>query len=221
MTLGRGGIAQLFPAGAAVCVAEPAMYGAELFAEEAVAVVGAVAKRREEFAAGRAAARRALAMLGVPAVPLPRGERRAPVWPQGFVGSITHCVGFCAAVAAPDVAMVSLGLDAETNTPLDRELVPMICSPVETAAFTRLPPLCVGDWHKLAFSAKEAFYKCIDPVLGEFLDFRDVHLELRVAHSRDRGTFSMAALRSIDTVVLGSWAVDDERVYTGACWPRR
>lgn len=99
-------IARLFPAGVVVCVAEPAMYRAELFPEEAVAVASAVTKRREEFAAGRAAARRALAALGVPAAPLPRGERRAAVWPKGFVGSITHCAGFCAAAAASDTIVL-------------------------------------------------------------------------------------------------------------------
>lgn len=214
------GLARLFPSGVVVCVAEPAMYRAELFPEEAAAVIGAVTKRREDFAAGRAAARRALAALGIPAAPLPRCERRSPVWPKGFVGSITHCAGFCAAVAASDATALSLGLDAEANTPLDRELEAMICSPAEMLSFARLPSPAAGDWLKLAFSAKEAYYKCVDPILREFLDFRDVEVGFRVGPSRDRGIFEVAPLRPSEAPVVGSWAVDDERVYAGACWPR-
>jgi 4'-phosphopantetheinyl transferase EntD len=41
-----------------------------LFPEEAVVVAGAVARRRREFATVRACARRALARLGHPPVPL-------------------------------------------------------------------------------------------------------------------------------------------------------
>ena len=72
-----------------------------LFPEEEALVAGAVTKRREEFAAGRNAARAALAGLGPPPCPLLRAGRRAPAWPQGIVGSITHCSGFCCAVVAP------------------------------------------------------------------------------------------------------------------------
>lgn len=159
-------------------------------------------------------------MLGVPAMPMPRGERRAAIWPKGFVGSITHCAGFCAAVAASDTTVLSLGLDAEANTPLDRELLPLICSPAEMASFADLPPPSAGDWPKLAFSAKEAFYKCVDPILREFLDFRDVEVEFRVGPSRDHGRFAVASRRPVEPPVLGSWVVDHERAYAGACWPR-
>ena len=60
----------------------------ELFPEEVVHLDKAIASRRREFAAGRACAREALAKLGLPPVPILRGEKREPLWPQGIVGSL-------------------------------------------------------------------------------------------------------------------------------------
>jgi 4'-phosphopantetheinyl transferase EntD len=41
--------------------------------------------------------------LGLPERPIPMGRDRAPVWPEGVVGSISHSDAFClAAVARSD-----------------------------------------------------------------------------------------------------------------------
>jgi 4'-phosphopantetheinyl transferase EntD len=64
----------------------------ELFAEEASLLgPGSVEKRWREFAAGRSCARKALAASGHAPVAVLQGAGREPVWPQGIVGSITHC----------------------------------------------------------------------------------------------------------------------------------
>lgn len=55
---------------------------------------------RCEFVTGRACARRALARLGVEPVPVPSGDRGEPFWPDGIVGSITHCDEYRACAAA-------------------------------------------------------------------------------------------------------------------------
>ena len=64
-----------------------------LLPEEAPAIARAIPKRQAEFAAGRRAARAALTTLGHPAQAIPVGDRRAPIWPQGTVGAITHDQG--------------------------------------------------------------------------------------------------------------------------------
>ena len=95
--------------------------GAEdLFAQEAVAVDRAVPRRRAEFAAGRRCARAALARIGIPPAPLLRGEDREPLWPDGAVGSITHCAGYVAAAVAATEVMLSVGIDAEVHAPDSR-----------------------------------------------------------------------------------------------------
>ena len=114
----------------------------------------------------------------------------------------------------------SSGFDAEIGTPLDDELTPIVCSPEEMADCSHLPSPMTGDWPKLAFSAKESIYKCVDPVRREFLDFLDVRVRFGIDASRSHGTFEVAPLRSgLILPVIGRWAVDAERVYAGACWP--
>ena len=92
---------ELFSAG---CVAEeavPQLHDAELFPEERACLAKAVEKRRAEFGTARVCARRALAQLGFPPMPLVPNKDRSPVWPQGVVGSITHTRGYCAVIVAP------------------------------------------------------------------------------------------------------------------------
>lgn len=78
-------------------VASAEVYGddsgdiAPLCPEEAAAVACSVEKRRREFAAVRVCARSAMTALGLPPQSVLPGERGAPRWPDGFVGSMTHC----------------------------------------------------------------------------------------------------------------------------------
>ena len=55
-----------------------------------------------------------MAALGVRGDPVRRGADRAPQWPAGLVGSITHTVGYSAAVVARQGSLLSLGIDAES-----------------------------------------------------------------------------------------------------------
>jgi len=103
----------LFPEGVVVEVATPEMWEGPLYPEEEVSIRNAVRKRRREFAAGRNCARRALAFLGVQDCALPMGNDREVLWPEGIVGSISHCDDLCAvAVARRDFA-AGIGLDVE------------------------------------------------------------------------------------------------------------
>jgi 4'-phosphopantetheinyl transferase EntD len=68
---------------------------------EAEQVAAAVFRRRQEYAAGRYCARRALSGLGIEGFILLNGPDRAPIWPTGVAGAITHTGGpggYCAAV---------------------------------------------------------------------------------------------------------------------------
>ena len=84
-------LARVLPPGVAVAVEDPAASAEGMFDAEARAVARAVPARRAEFAAGRRAAHRAMERLGVPAAPVAMGSDRAPVWPPGVIGSISHC----------------------------------------------------------------------------------------------------------------------------------
>ena len=91
---------------------------ATLLPQEAAIVERVSDKRRREFTAGRECARIALGKLGVVPVPILIGERGAPQWPPGIVGSITHCDGYRAAAVAHASDVAAIGMDAEPDDPL-------------------------------------------------------------------------------------------------------
>jgi 4'-phosphopantetheinyl transferase EntD len=149
---------------------------------EAPAVAAAVAARRAEFAAGRACARQALAALGHGGVPVPRGDgiggRGAPVWPQGVVGSITHCTGYRAAAVARVAEIATIGIDAEPHSPLPEGVLDAIlATAAERRAVTdlarRVPQV---SWDRLLFSAKETVYKAWYPYHHRMLAFEEAEL---------------------------------------------
>ncbi|MEX0836688.1 MAG: 4'-phosphopantetheinyl transferase superfamily protein, partial [Gemmatimonadota bacterium] len=180
----------------------------ELGPREAEAIARAVPKRRTEFARGRACAREALrragcgveASVGAPDssgfVEIPVGASRAPVWPEGFTGSITHCDGFVAAVVARTGVLRGIGLDAEPDRPLPDGVAAQVLTPEEQAS----PPDSLHDI--VRFSAKESIHKAVFPLTGVWLDFLDVALEL------DDGAFRArpAAGARVTTPVLDGLA---------------
>jgi 4'-phosphopantetheinyl transferase EntD len=142
-------------------------------------VANAVPKRRREFAAGRRAARELLASLGAAPGPLLRGADRAPVWPAGLVGSISHCDALCAVAVARTDAAAGVGIDVEPDLPIDEELWSRICTPAEVdQVLGDAPPAERGRVARLVFSAKEAFYKSVSAHVGRVLGFHEVTLQV-------------------------------------------
>ncbi|GAA3848302.1 4'-phosphopantetheinyl transferase family protein [Streptomyces sedi] len=149
-----------------------------LFPEEERVIARAVDGRRREFTTVRHCARQALAALGGPAVPLLPGERGAPGWPDGYLGSMTHCRGYRAAAVARVGEVVGVGIDAEPNEPLrDRDVLRLIALPEEREMLARLDASHPGvSWERLLFSAKESVYKVWFPLTGKWLDFEEARL---------------------------------------------
>jgi 4'-phosphopantetheinyl transferase EntD len=157
-----------------------------LYPEEAIKVARAVEKRRREFVAGRVCARRAMAALGLPPAPILAGEDRAPVWPQGVIGTITHTDTYCAAAIAREGRGVrALGLDVEPDTPLNLALLKTIALPEERDAIAARPEAERGRLGKLLFSAKECAYKCQYALTRTFFGFSGMRVDLDL----ERGEF--------------------------------
>ena len=140
-------------------------------------------KRRREFTAGRHCARQALACLGHEAVALPIGPARAPVWPPGVIGSISHTGDVAIAAVAWKSDLRSLGIDLESADPLEPDLLELVCREEELAALTScgLDPQLGA---KLIFSAKESVYKCLWPVTGTFLEFHAIGIRIDPVEAR-------------------------------------
>lgn len=161
------------PRGLAWGVAE--MMDEGLFPEEATAMSRARPTRRAEFAGGRRAARLALAKLGIDPMPIPMGQDRAPVWPGGIVGSISHAQGLCLAVVARTQDFDSLGIDVESDAPLAVDLIPEICLVSELAP---LPCAARPAFATRLFSAKEAAYKAHYPQASYIFGFHGLEVDL-------------------------------------------
>jgi len=170
---------------------------AALLPEERQYHRGAVPKRVQEFAAGRACAHRLLAEFGLVDFPVKVTEDRQPVWPDALVGSITHTRGFCAAVLAKKESLSAIGIDSEIAAGVRADLWRGICTPSETAWLRALPQGEQTSAATLIFSAKEAFYKCQYPLVHERLNFHDADVEVP-AWGAAQGVFLIHANRSIE-----------------------
>ncbi|WP_059005825.1 4'-phosphopantetheinyl transferase family protein [Streptomyces specialis] len=186
-------IEELLPPGVAAVEAftDPAEPPA-LFPEEERHIARAVDKRRREFSTVRVCARAALDRLGGPRVPLVPGERGAPGWPDGFVGSMTHCHGYRAAAVARSGELASVGIDAEPNEPLrERGVLDTIALPGERVALAGLAARRADvAWERLLFSAKESVYKVWFPLTRRWLDFEEAAITI----DPDAGTFTARLL---------------------------
>lgn len=180
-------IEELLPATARAAEAFTDPPQARLFAEEEPLVARAVESRRREFTTGRWCARRALRELDVPDAPLLADERRAPRWPDGIIGSITHCAGYRAAVVARADPLRWLGIDAEVHEPLPDGVLDVVSLPAERTALERLSgPDPETAWDRVLFSCKEAVFKAWYPLTRAWLDFQEAEIQLAPGHFRAR-----------------------------------
>ncbi len=181
--------------------------------EEEPLIARSVAKRRNEFTTVRYCARLALGELGVPPVPILKGEKGEPCWPEGVVGSLTHCDGYRGAAVARRDAVRSVGIDAEPHDVLPTGVLPAISLPQERSEIGELPPGL--HWDRILFCAKEATYKAWFPVTKRWLGFEDAHIVFSL-DSATAGGFASTIL--IDpaapsgpplTTLRGRWSVRD------------
>ena len=162
----------------------------DLLPGEEQAIARAVPSRRREFSAGRACARQAMRALGARALSIPQGEDRAPVWPDGLVGSITHTHAWCAAaVARTDDGIRAIGIDVEPAEPLDSALLRMICVEEERRALAARPTAQRGLLGRLVFSAKESSYKCQYQLSRTLIGFHAMHIVLDESAQRFSAVF--------------------------------
>lgn len=208
-------------------VGEEARLGAEvpeISPAESEDIARAVIGRRVAFATGRACARRALARLEVTAFDLRNGLDRAPRWPTGIVGSITHTGGapggYCAVVVGRSAELAALGVDAEQWSRLTPGLWSRVLTPRERAWVESHD----GDQRLIGatviFSAKESFYKAQYPSSGRLLGFQDVEVTVEPSDS-------MFEVRVLDAVpgtpglssCRGRFLCVEEFVLTGVVIP--
>jgi 4'-phosphopantetheinyl transferase EntD len=149
---------------------------------------GAIPPRRREFAAGRAAAAQAMARFGVMAN-VAMGDDRAPIWPEGLTGSITHTRSIALAVV---LRAGPIGIDLEPEGAVTPDLCPEILLPDERAN----PALATA-----IFCAKEATFKAQYPLTKAMFGFD------RIAITTTAATFT------------ARFTADTGPIPAGTLWP--
>lgn len=186
----------------------------------------AVLKRQAGFLAGRICARQALTVLtGDRAGLIPMLPDRAPGWPPGIVGSITHTTRYAAALVGLDRHYQGIGIDCEgLMSPDHLKLQRHICVAHELEELQhthrQTPPEILLT---LVFSAKESLFKCLYRQVGKFFGFSAARV---VALDQTQQTF-VIELRQPLTPALstgmqwhGSFQRQNHLVMTSILYPR-
>lgn len=152
-------------------------YQASLSSSELEVVGKAVEKRKREFSTGRYFSSLALDALGAHERIVGISGRR-PIWPKGFVGSISHSDVLAIVIVARRESNKSFGVDIERQL----RVTPQMREQVLTAREIQMHSGTKGR-DTVCFSAKESVYKSISPIAEGFVGFHDVEIEITGAES--------------------------------------
>ncbi|WP_432719822.1 4'-phosphopantetheinyl transferase superfamily protein [Jeongeupia wiesaeckerbachi] len=169
------------------------------------ALATAVLKRRIEFLAGRHCARTALRQAGHDgAAPLQIGDDRAPQWPSGWIGAITHSHGAALAIVAPATRYAGLGIDIEPW--VDAARTERLRAQVGIDAEWALRPaeLTQAEWFTAVFSMKESLFKALYPQVRRYFGFHDAEV---VAAGADSATLRLTVALAGDCPIGAEYAI--------------
>lgn len=195
--------ADLFPLSGAVSQAALPNHSGELSVvpqrvldgcQRQVALSRMVENRAREYILGRCCADVLLSRLQAQQTFVGSNEDRSPIWPVGFVGSITHTPWLVAVAVAPTAAVTLLGVDAEPvlSSSALVDVVQQCLVESEISLAQNFTGLHFAEVVTLIFAAKEAFYKYAYPSVLCFFDFTDAAV---VSIDQDSGKVCLRLLR--------------------------
>jgi 4'-phosphopantetheinyl transferase EntD len=190
----------------------------ELIGQERTQASEMTLGRRREFAAGRALARQALALLGESSNPeIPMGSGGEPLWPVNFVGSLSHTATHVAALVARATRHVSVGVDLDDGRLLGAAAAGELMTASEVEA------VLAQEWtadeeiaRNLAFLAKEALYKYQYPKTR----FRELGFDEVRLYRTETGLRACTALEGLNLqAVITNGALFSEEIHKlRVCW---
>jgi enterobactin synthetase component D len=144
------------------------------------------------------------------------GASREPLWPPGFVGSISHSEELVGAAVAATSSARGLGIDFEPifNEGALRDVAPLAISKGEQRLRRDLPEEAFAT---TVFSIKESLFKCLFPLARIFFEFDDA----RVVELTGGGAFRIELLRSLGgdfaagSLFEGRFAIVGSLVHSG------
>lgn len=128
-------------------------------------------KRRTEYVAARYAAKLLLEDEGC-YDNVGSNLSRAPIWPTGFCGSISHSGNFSIASIAPRTTTLTLGIDIEMlGSKSIVRAADIFCTPVEQTLLSSCH-IAYETALLIAFSAKESLFKALFPEANNSFGFK-------------------------------------------------
>lgn len=186
----------------------------------ASSVTVALAERKQQHLAGRYCAAQAIERLEPSAASsvVGRGSAGQPQWPAGLTGSVTHTDGLASAAVARLTDARSIGIDSEMR--VDRARAERIRTLVMLPEERALGGDALDDGTRVAlvFSAKEAIFKCLYPVVERrfyYEDARITSVDLATGSFAAKLMTTLAPGFDCETVVRGRFEIDSMRVHTG------
>lgn len=186
-----------------------------LWPEEREVIASATALRQIQYATVRDCARQALVQLGLPEAAILTDEKRCPIWPEGIVGSMTHCRGYAAAALVRESDLRAIGIDAEPAEPLPEGVLRRVTSEQErnhienlTHTDPRIP------WDRLLFSMKESVYKAWFPLARLPLGFHDVELCIKANQTAEISFLCEVPINLFTQEWHVRWIVDSGVLFT-------
>ena len=182
--------------------------------QEAMAVSHAAPKRKREFATARALAREGLArFFSIKEFDLLNGKDRAPIWPHGVSGSLSHS-STRAWVALVEADRGTVGIDGENRERLQRDLWRLTMREEEATYLNGLKTSIQEHRALVIFSAKEALFKAQYPWSRLHVNFKAIQVCLD-----EGGTFKGIFRKDIAPfrkgfIAKGRWFCEEEVVTT-------
>ncbi|MCL3881517.1 4'-phosphopantetheinyl transferase superfamily protein [Marivita sp. GX14005] len=132
-------------------------------------IARSVPKRQAEFLAGRLLVRHGQEALNLAPDTIGTADTRAPIWPKGSSGSITHARGRCGVLISTDTGS-SYGIDTEQIAQGDslKAILSQTLSDHDKALLSKTETARDAT---LVFSAKETLFKALHPLIGRFFGF--------------------------------------------------
>ncbi|KGJ97520.1 4'-phosphopantetheinyl transferase family protein [Colwellia psychrerythraea] len=178
----------------------------------------AVAKRKSEFVAGRYLARKALITLGSSKATVGVGANREPIWPDYFLGSLSHTSDFAICAVANKKDVDRIGIDAENilNQKVAKDIVKNILIESEyklVGTYNNPDPVMLT----LIFSAKESLFKALYPEVKHYFDFDTAKMK-EINFTTRQFTLELVQMLGpnlpIGTRFYGTFEFSAERVFT-------
>lgn len=177
-----------------------------------------ISLRQRQFEAGRRCAAGLLASMGSGDTRVGVHADRSPAWPAGYVGSISHTDMLLGVAVARASVLRGIGIDIEgiVSVQAAREIERMCLNQHELRRRRGLG-LDRCAYAVLCFSAKEALYKCLYPLVQRYFDFHAAEI---IGICPRTGTLRLRLLQDLSdefqagNVLVGCYRWDGAHVFT-------